>query len=148
MDNIRAAWSWAIANDQPQRLLPATLALYLYQDFRGQVREGAQMSVALGECVAKIRAHGAGDDDVLRRMQAMALLGEGALGIRAGQVARGREQLDGAYALLAGLHAPDERVALIGLLGPVALLTMDRDAGQRAIEEALALARREGHVWG
>ncbi|UCG24972.1 MAG: helix-turn-helix domain-containing protein, partial [Chloroflexota bacterium] len=148
MDNIRIAWSWAITNDQPHRLLPATLALYIYQDLRGQVREGAQMSVGLGECAAKVRAQGSGDDDILRRVLALALLGEGAMGIRAGQVARGREQLDRAYALLDGLQAPDERVALIGLLGPVAMLTMDRDAGQRAIEETLALARREGHVWG
>jgi tetratricopeptide (TPR) repeat protein len=148
MDNIRVAWQWAITNNQPARLLPATLSLYMYQDFKGQVREGAKMSAALGECAAKVRAQGSGDDDALRRTEAMSLLGEGALGIRAGQVTRGREQLEGAYALLEGLDAPDERIALISLLGPVAMMTMERDAGQRAIEATLALARRENHAWG
>jgi tetratricopeptide (TPR) repeat protein len=106
------------------------------------------MAAALGECAAKVRAEGSADEDLLRRTQAMALTGQGAMGIRAGGITRGQEQLEQAYALLDGLEAPDERVALVGLLGPVAMLTMDSDAGQRAIEETLALAEREGHVWG
>jgi predicted ATPase/transcriptional regulator with XRE-family HTH domain len=148
IDNIRVAWQWMMIKDQPQRLLPATLALYLYQDFRGQVLEGAQMSAALAQCAAKLRADRGGDEAILRRTQAMALLAQGAMGIRAGQIGRGKEQLEQAYALLAGLEAADERIALIGLLGPVAMLTMDRETGQEFIEETLVLARREGHAWG
>jgi tetratricopeptide (TPR) repeat protein len=148
MDNLHVAWRWFIRNEQPQRLLPAILALYLYQDFRGQVREGAQMAAALAECAARVPAGGSDDDEIRRRTQAMALMGQAAMGIRGGEITRGREQLEQAYVLLDGLDAPDERVALIGLLGPVAMMTMDRGTGQKAIEETLALADREDHVWG
>ena len=149
IDNIRVAWHWLIDNEQPHRLCRAAMTLWLYQDLRGLAREGLSMSSVLGACAARLRSAGVSKEvDLLRRTEAMALLGQGAHTMRAGRRTDSRALLDRANTLLDGLHAPEERVALIGLLGPVVMQSSSAESGEQELQESLALALREGHVWG
>jgi hypothetical protein len=141
MENIHVAWRWAFARDQPQRLLPATLALWLYLDIRGQMGEGTQMIGTLGEGVMKAQAEGTADGIVLRRTQAMVLVGQGGLNLRMGKIRQGREEIMRAASLLEDLNVINERIVILPQLGLVAMLSWEYGTAHRVLEEALTLAQ-------
>ncbi len=148
MDNIRIAWRWAIANNQPQRLLPATLALGEYYSLTGQMRAGTQMFTALIDSAAEALAESSMDDPLLRRTQAHALSMQGYISLQMGRFTLGQEQLRQAESLLEGLDAPAERLGATALLGAITMMTKGYDAGRQTLTDVLRLARSEDHIYG
>lgn len=146
VDNIHAAWEWAVTHDRPRLLRSGALAFYHYLDLRGQVLEGMRLFKRFEESVARVRAAQDKDAPLLRRAEAMALAVQAGFGVRTGDP-DARQQAQRALALLDGLHAPYERAPALNFQGILSLIQGDLRAARASAEEALSLGQHEDHPW-
>lgn len=142
LDNVRAAWQWAIERRNIAALVDAANALFLFCQFRSRYLEGIQ----LFEQAVRIL-----DDAALAAHSGAPLLlyELGWLCIRLGRLQDAQAYFERCHAVYRHLqepprhaHASDPRLGL----GLLASLRGDYTGAQQLLEEVRRLSERDGHL--
>lgn len=145
IDNIRAAWQWAVEHDQLDQLVRAAEVLQWFCENRSLHQEGVAL---LAHAVARIRNTKPTSSDNARKRTLGRLLGHyGFLAARIGAFANAREALAESYTLL---QSGDDPVGLSRTLvhqGIVAYWSGDFSEARRVIDQSLILAAAASDHW-
>jgi predicted ATPase len=153
IDEIRAAWSFAVQDQDEEALLRAVNPLFHFYDGRGWTREGLE---AFGRAAAAIDADGSGDGDAPARPGARAALlarldvRRGVLHSRMGELAAAEILLQRGVAAARERGDTEEVVFALNRLGANWLLAGKYAQAESAHAEARALAEisRDSHGMG
>ncbi len=147
MANIRAAWSWAVADRQADLLAGAANPLLYFYELRGMFREG---ETVFGQAADALRPPPAANGDCDRRAAQICeqMRANQAFFIyRRGGVSEATALLEASVDRLRALADPDGLRYAIRYLGMVYGMAGRWDEAQEAIRESLALARAAGQPW-
>ncbi|HMQ29737.1 MAG TPA: tetratricopeptide repeat protein [Chloroflexaceae bacterium] len=143
IDNLRAAWDWAVAHRTVDALAPAARALGCLFELSGWLEEGVTL------LQAAIQATDDGDETlVARRLKGEALAQQALLLMRQGRFMPSLQRADTSLALLRPLADPDPMVRPLLFRSIILHMVGDLDGSQAAGEEALVCAQLAGDCWG
>jgi tetratricopeptide (TPR) repeat protein len=146
IENIRAAWQWAIKNEEVQNIGKCLIALFYFYDIRGWVQEGAE---AFREAVNKLwEIQSADPDNVDAGVFAQAMVRCGRLYHLLGQHERARDLIEEGLALFKE-HDDQQGVAIsLNYLGKLAYRLGDYIESIRFCQESLIICRQIDYRWG
>lgn len=142
LENVRAAWQWAVAREKTAEIAEAAFALYYFCQFGNRYLEGAQMFEQAVQIL---------DDDTLSA-QPQATLVLTCLGwfhMRLGRFAKSRIVFSRSHTLHRRFDEPlDMPYAFDPALGLGLLASMHGDYGEaeRLLEQALQRSEQQGHL--
>lgn len=142
IDNLRAAWSWAVRWGMFDALATAVRGFGALFELSGWLGEGA----ALLEPVI-LAGRTAPDDPARRRMLGEALTQQALLLFRRGEFAQGRQRTRESLTLLRPFADPELLLQPLIFDGVLLFLQGDLDEAQARLEEALSHARAVGDLW-
>jgi hypothetical protein len=156
MDNVQAAWRWALERGQWLELKPAMLALWYFYEANGDIREGDD---EFGRAVSGLRDYCAGlttSAPAAARAQGRLILGlalacKGWFQIRLGGFDRARALLEESLSILRPLDEEALReTAHAALFFGLGMLYFGEDphVAQDPLQESLALFERLNDPWG
>jgi ATP/maltotriose-dependent transcriptional regulator MalT len=141
LDNVRAAWRWAVEQGRLDYLFSAISALAHFGQYRGRYLESAEL---LQQAVDRLT--GLPEDEQLLRLRARLLVDVGWFAIRLGRLKQAKEALEACYALCdAGFGpAPGWSTDPSTALAILATVNGDYDEaeryGQISLDRSIALA--------
>jgi predicted ATPase len=141
LDNVHAAWGWAVKHDRIAALQQAAVPMYLFAQRRSRYQEGAAL---LTQAIARLE--GAVTDEG-QEVLASLLLGRGWLGIRLGQLDAAAADLQRSQDLYTRLNRlPHPRMIgdPIMALGVIASIRGDYAAATQHYEAALEVITPHG----
>ncbi len=142
LDNIRAAWQWAVAQVKVDEIRQAAEALYVFYDFRGRYLEGIN-------AFEEARRRLVGDDTNRQQVLALVLLQLGGLYIRLGQLDTAVAVLEECQAIYQALNLPPlpgYGTDPIFLFGIIASIRGDYADAARLGEQAHRASESQGHL--
>jgi predicted ATPase/DNA-binding SARP family transcriptional activator len=147
LENVRAAWRWAVAQDKVAEIRQAADSLARFYDLRSRFQEGEE---AFGRAVAALESKV--DDALQRGMEAdvawgMVLAWQGSFAVRLYRYEQARELLRKSLEILRPLGARRE-LALANVLALDAGVDEAWDDVERLLEESLTIYEAEGERWG
>ena len=140
LDNVRAAWAWAIAHNRLYEIVAACGGMYLYYLIKGQSHAGEEVFRLASQMDAWAAA-------AERWGQTRLRLCWGACALRLGHYQVARELLGQVLAASIDGQAPRERVFALNQLGMVACLQGEYTEANRYLQEALALSQESDDPW-
>jgi len=149
MDNVRAAWQWAVAQGRAEPLDRCLEGLYLYYDFQSLLHEA---HAAFGQAVERLQPAASWDDPDRARVLLGKLQARQAMfAYRLGQIAQAQELLHASIALLEPLPQPRELAFALYTLGYLTSSSGETPAelaeGRRLLEKSLAICRELDLKW-
>ncbi len=139
IDNVRAAWNWAVERQRVGDLFKAMRGLYWFSWLRSWYQEGEQ---AFERAVAALRAADLSDERQVALGLALAM--QGAMDIWQGRALQARERLEESVTILRPLKAGPELAWAVGVLGWAAHAQQDWKAAKPLILEGAALHEEAG----
>lgn len=133
MDNLRAAWDWAIERQDETRLARAVEGLAIFYETRNWAREGAERMARAANVLPRGETRG------------IVLTWQAVFTARLADFARARTLLLEARDLVA---APQARAFVLNNLGTIAERTGDPTRAQQCFQESYALACQAKDEWG
>lgn len=140
IENIRAAWRWAVEQGKLNAIEQSLGALFHFYDIHSWIQEGEE---AFAEAVQKLRE--------IRRLEdnyeADTILGkllarQGRFFHRLGLYRRARELLRESLAIFRGLGLPEETVFSLNNLGKIAYRLGEYPEARRLCEESITICRQ------
>jgi tetratricopeptide (TPR) repeat protein len=151
IDNVRAAWHWAVVHSKVAQIGQALESLYLYYDERSRVQEGEGAFRMVAESLRERREAAT----ALELMTLSRLLArQGRFTYRLGQYNKARELVQESLEILNELEARDQPAAAIEKAFPLRVLgSILRGDGEyqqagQLYQESLAIYRRQGDDLG
>jgi predicted ATPase len=146
-ENARAAWNWAAAQGQVERLAQAIDSLCLFYEWRVRYQEG---EAACRMAAEKLAATASGDG---LRVLAKILTWQSGFNQILGHTELASQLLEQSLALLEGPELADrdtrpEKAAILGQMGRVLGASLDLEGSRRLYEQSLALYRAMGDQSG
>jgi predicted ATPase/transcriptional regulator with XRE-family HTH domain len=142
IDNLRAAWAWAVEREKFAPLGQAARCLGWFCDMRGWLREGIEQ----GELAAQaLRAKA--DSGERRKALGQVLASQSVLYFRLGQYDRARTLFDESLALLRPMGDPALLTDPLLFNGIVMYLSGEIEQAQAFLDEGIACARAAGDSW-
>jgi predicted ATPase/DNA-binding XRE family transcriptional regulator len=142
MDNVRAAWAWAITRGKFTAIGQAVRSLGWFFEVTGLPREGIEQFGVLVQAL-KANAHNQTWPEVIGLAQAQ----QGLLFFRRGQFGHAQSVLEESLASLRPLSEPALLTDALVYLGIIMYLNGDLDRAQSLMEEGLACAQARGDQW-
>lgn len=142
IDNLRAAWDWAVARGMFDAIAPALRSFGALFELSGWMEDGVEL---LEPVILAGRA--APDNPDRRRMQGEALVQQGLLLFRLGHFAQAQVRLRASLDLLRTFADPDLLVRPLLFHGIILFLDGELDESQALLEEMLTYARVTGDRW-
>ncbi|HEY1013437.1 MAG TPA: tetratricopeptide repeat protein, partial [Herpetosiphonaceae bacterium] len=139
LENVRAAWGWAVRERQAKPLAAALDGLFHFFDTRSRFQEGAALLQA---------ALDAGPQEGGELFRARLMARQGWLLFQLGQPARARELLGASLELLDALGAPAETVFNLAYLGAISRHEGNYAQAEALLTLALERAAAAGDRWG
>jgi tetratricopeptide (TPR) repeat protein len=147
IENVRAAWRWAVARGRIAELARSLDTLYYFYDIRGWIQEGEEAfaaAVAWLRAVIPLRRETvAGDSLTLGRL--LARLGR--FKHRLGLYDQARELLAESLAIFRSLEASQEIAFALNYLGNIAYRLGDYETARQICQESLAICRDWNYRW-
>ena len=144
LENIRAAWEWALEKPQVDRLAAATEPLNQFYDFRGHYREGLRAFSREIEALSEVAP-----GESVRRGLALAHLYRGALYLRVGRLEDAQRDLERCQTLYDEMemmpppgYTSDPKI----LLGLLATIRGHFAEAARLGQETLEIAQASNHL--
>lgn len=140
IDNLRAAWDWAVWQKQLGALSPCIRTFLMIYDLRGWYTEGLERLSAFTRVVEQ-------QDRQVEDVRGLAVSFQGWLEFRRGHLPRAREQLQQGIAIL---RASQDKISLAETLTMYGPVLTSLGEGEQAIEianEGLAMARATDDIW-
>lgn len=142
IDNLRAAWAWAVEREKFALLGQSARCLGWFCDMRGWLREGIEQSRPAERA---LRANA--DNDERRKALGQVLTSQSVLYFRLGQYDRARSLFDESFALLRPAGDPSLLTDPLLLCGIVMYLSGEIEQAQALLDEGIACARAAGDSW-
>jgi predicted ATPase len=142
IDNVRAAWTWAVLRDRFGSLGPAVRCFGWLYEMRGWFREGFEQL----ELVVQ-RARGNSEDEVRQRVLGQALAQQGLLLFRQGESCRAQTLLAESLSILRHFNDPALLLDPLIFSGVIMFLHGEMERAQTRLEECLACARAAEEPW-
>jgi predicted ATPase/DNA-binding CsgD family transcriptional regulator len=139
IDNVRAAWNWAVERHRVGDLFKAMRGLYWFSWLRSWYQEGEQ---AFERAVAAFRTADLSDERQVAL--GLALAAQGAMDIWQGRARQARERLEESVTILRPLNARPELAWAVGGLGWAAHAQQDWEAAKPLLVEGAALHEETG----
>jgi predicted ATPase/DNA-binding CsgD family transcriptional regulator len=143
IDQIRAAWRWAVGVADATAIGRAAVGLFHFYDMQSWFREGAAAFGAACQALDSGRAEGEA-----ARVLGQVLAREGWFQFYFGQQAEARSLLERSVAILRGLGARADLVFSLNYLGSACAYLGDYACTDAACQEALTIARELGDLYG
>ena len=143
IENVRAAWKWAIAQQMDEAIDQSLEGLHWFYDTRSWFDEAQEAFGRAAEAVAASPDHD-GKNRLLGRLGVC----QGGAYFRLGRYEQSRELIQKSIAIFRQLDERAELAFALIALGHVALYQRGRDNAQQCYEESLALHRQIGHARG
>ncbi|MEZ4642706.1 MAG: tetratricopeptide repeat protein [Chloroflexota bacterium] len=143
IENVRAAWQWAIDQERIEALNQLLMPLFDFYDIRGWLREGRE---ALKTAVAHLRQLPSTPE--LLPTFGKALARQGHFYFRLGQYQEAIPLLREGLALFRKLDHPREVVMLLNMLGRIAYRRGEYQEAAVYCQESIELCRRIDYKWG
>lgn len=141
LENIRVAWSWAVANGMYDELDAAAQTLHWFYAHQNWFEEGFRL---FGDTVAQMRAAAEQGHQIERRILGRSLGHYGYLAARAGAFSEVQAALAESYALLADGGDPVGLGRTLATQGMAAIWVGSYGEARRKLEEQYALATQLG----
>ena len=142
MDNLRAAWAWAVAREMFDAIAPALRSFGCLFEYSGWLKEGAALLEPVVQAGRRITDTLAG-----RALLGEALSVQATLFFRLGQFVRARPRVAESVAWLGPLNNSSLLARPLLLYGIILHLDGELDESQTQLEEALVCARAAGDRW-
>lgn len=133
LENIRAAWDWAIEQKNASLIARAVEGLGIFFETRNWAHEGAELMARAAEVLPRAETRG------------NVLAWQGVFATRRADYARARELLETARDLVS---TPGARAFVLNNWGTIAERTGDRAGAQQLFEASYACARQADDAWG
>jgi predicted ATPase/transcriptional regulator with XRE-family HTH domain len=146
IDNLRAAWQWALDHDEPGLLLEMIYCLAWFFEIQGRNREGAEM-MAAGAAALRPRATAPGADERTQVAHWLMVALEGWNSVRS-DPARALGLFQAALEHLRRLDDPKALFNATITPGYLAILAGDEAGARALIAESIAAAEGAGYAWG
>ncbi|GAB4444990.1 MAG: hypothetical protein OHK0015_46890 [Chloroflexi bacterium OHK40] len=149
LDNVRAAWRWAIAHTRLEWLARSMNCLGLFYERRNRYQEGAAV---YGNVVQQLRAT-ANETPVARQVVALALVWQGTFARLLGRLAESEGALQQSLDVLEQAGLPDDEQQSIRALlylqqGRLYYAQADFTKGEAAFRQALLRSQALSDTWG
>jgi len=146
MENIRAAWRWAISRDKIDIFEPGLESLWYFYSMYSGFQEGIEM---FGRALACLRSARPGEDEhPSLTLQARILTYLGWFYLRQGLYVQAQDLLEQSISILKQLHDPENLAAPLHHLGILAGEVGEAAEAVRLLQEGLALFRQVNNRWG
>lgn len=146
IENIRAAWQWAVKHEDVQVLDKCLVALFYFYDIRGWVQEGVE---AFREAVNKLWEIKANRPEKVNPLVfAQAMVRCGRLYHLLGQYDRARDLIDEGLALFKAQNDRQGEAISLNYLGKIAYRLGDYIESIKYCQESLTICREIDYRWG
>lgn len=144
IENVRAAWQWAIANRKMIEIGQSLEALFYFYDIHGWIQEGEEV---FRTATIVLRA-GSGRDNPPNPDFALALAHHARFCHRLGQYNEAKEMLQESLASFQALNMPEEEANTLNSLGKIAHRKGEYIEARRCCLESLAICHQINYQWG
>jgi predicted ATPase/Flp pilus assembly protein TadD len=146
LDNVRAAWQWAVEQTDAGVFDRAAEGLWLYYEYRGALQEGDN---AFEQAIGALRKQGETPPDQSSIMGYL-MAGRGWLCARRGTVEEGRASMEAGIRLIRQSSPIDRHKEAMAVhwLGYTIMLQGKFDEASRVMQESLELSTATGDRWG
>lgn len=146
IDNIRAAWQWAVDRGDAPAFDQAAECLWLYYEYLGSLQEGEKVFQQAVEALQEVDSLTSEYANILGYL----ISGQGWLSARRGKVERGRALMEKGLETIRKSRSPDRRkeAMVVSWLGYVIMLQGEFIEAQRVMEEGLELCTQISDRWG
>lgn len=148
IENVRAAWQWAIAHKKVKEIGQSLESLYLFYERQGWLQEGEEAFGKAVEMLAGIK----GVSDSLSEEQGIilgqALARQGRVCVYRSRFSKARKLLQESLAILRRFGARSEMAFPLSALGNVAWSLGDYVESRQFLEESLAIHKENNDRWG
>ncbi|MGQ0603110.1 MAG: tetratricopeptide repeat protein, partial [Anaerolineales bacterium] len=141
MENVRAAWRFAVEHGQTEHVEAGLESLHLFCEMRGWFQEGADV---FGWAVTIWEMAGRAGEPLAAKMRAR----RGRFLHRLGLHEAGRELLQASLSAFRAAGMDDETALALLSLGSIAQVMGEADKAQACLQESLAISRVRGDRWG
>ncbi len=146
IDNIRAAWQWAVKHRDVQNLDKCLVALFYFYDIRGWVQEGVE---AFREAVNKLwEIQAENPEKVPPIVFAQAMVRCGRLYHLLGQYDRARDLIEEGLTLFKAQNDRQGEAISLNYLGKIAYRLGDYIESVEYCQESLTICREIDYRWG
>jgi predicted ATPase/transcriptional regulator with XRE-family HTH domain len=142
IDNVRAAWAWAVKREKFGSIGPALRCFGWFYEMRGWFREGIEKVELV---VQALRARS--EDEGRQRVLGQALAQQGLLSFRQGQHDRAQSRFEESLAVLHPIGDPALLLDPLIFSGIIMFLGGEFDRAQSLMDECLACARAVDDRW-
>ncbi|UCC87865.1 MAG: tetratricopeptide repeat protein, partial [Anaerolineales bacterium] len=142
IDNVRAAWAWAVRREKYGYIGPALRSFALLADLGGWLGQGIEQIEAV---VQGLR--GRSEDEERQRVLGQALTQQGDLLFRQGQFEQAITRLEESLSILRPIGDPALLVGPLIFSGTIMHLGGKFDRAQLLVDEGLACAEAAGDEW-
>jgi predicted ATPase/DNA-binding CsgD family transcriptional regulator/DNA-binding XRE family transcriptional regulator len=147
IDNIRAAWQWALAQRDADRMLPMLDSLWRFYEGRGWFQEAAA-TFATSSAIWEAAAAPTSSDPTFAVARGALLALHGWFEYRVGRLADAQDMLAKAVALLRPTRRSRWLAHALNFLSVVQLYAGEYAEARTTCEASAALYQRIGHEWG
>jgi tetratricopeptide (TPR) repeat protein len=145
IENIRAAWHWALENGRFAKLEPALDSLWYFYAMYGWFQEGIE---SFGRAVAALYPVRAGGSPELAALQGRLLAYLGWLFLRQGYYNQARDLLEQSLTCFDPGHADKDMATPLHFLGILAGEVGDLPETKARLQASLAIYRQTNNLWG
>jgi predicted ATPase/DNA-binding SARP family transcriptional activator/Tfp pilus assembly protein PilF len=142
IDNVRAAWSWAVAHAKLEQIEASLGNLYHFHEIHGWFHEG---EVTFGEAAASLAHH---SEPTAEAVLAKVIARQGAFCYRRGRYKEVRQLLQRSLAISRRLGLRSEIAFCLQKLGATASRQGEYKEARQLLHQALALYQEMGDKWG
>ncbi len=146
LENVRAAWQWAVSRRKLAQIGQAMNSLFLLYDTRSRFREGKQAFEQAAEALGSTGAEGRVSVAEAKQVVGMVLAFYGWFEHRLYHHERAAELVRQCLALLRPL-GPSRQLAIASILAHAAW-AVELPESERLLQESLAIFRQLGDAWG
>jgi predicted ATPase len=140
IENVRAAWRWAVSQAQEAELAQSLNTLFYFYDIRGWVQEGEE---AFATAVARLQETVAPSNLILARLMAR----QGRFNHRLGFYPKAQQLLSQALAVFRAYDAQEEIAFALNYLGNIAYRLGDYATAREICQESIVICRRNDYRW-
>ncbi len=140
MENLWAAWEWAVSRGEVEVIEKALETLYRFYEMRGWFREGAALFASAAERLRRVRG---GEGEIvatLARLRAR----QGVMALHYGDSVQAQAQLEASLAIFRQRGDRGEVAFVLNNLGILASYKGEYEEAERRFQESLALYRALG----
>ena len=148
IENVRAAWQWAIASKKMKEIGQALESLYLFYERRGWLQEGEEAFEQAAEMLREIDSTPDSPPQAQGTILGQVLVRQGRFCAYRSHFDKAKRVLQESLVIFRSLGAQSEMAFSLHALGTIAWSLGEYAEAKRLLEESLAIRRENNDQWG